>query len=132
MMSAPIYVREVPQHHRLEAGKCKKCGKTYFPSRLICHDCHGREFATVQLSKQGKVVTFTVIRIAPSQFADQAPYAMGIIEVDSGVRLMTQIVDCDLNEINIGMPVKLEFRKVLEDGEAGIIAYGYKAVPASP
>lgn len=129
MMSAPIYVREVPQHHRLEAGKCRKCGKTYFPPRLICHDCRGREFETVQLDKGGKIVTFTVIRIAPSQFAEQTPYALGIIEVAPGARLMTQIVDCDLDEIKIGMAVKLEFRKVLEDGEAGIIAYGYKAVP---
>jgi len=131
MMSAPGYVREIPQHHRLEAGKCKKCGKHYFPPRMVCHDCHGREFETVQLDRQGKVVTFTVIRIAPAQFADQAPYAMGIIEVDPGIRLMTQIVDCDPDHIEIGMPVKLEFREVIADGEAGIIAYGYKAVPAA-
>lgn len=132
MMSAPMYVREVPQHHRLEAGKCKQCGKIYFPPRIVCNDCHAREFETVQLDKQGKVVTYTVIRIAPSSRrggTDQAPYALGIIEVNPSVRLMTQIVDCDLDEIKIGMPVKLEFRKVLEDGEAGIIAYGYKAVP---
>jgi hypothetical protein len=131
MMSAPAYVREIPQHHRLEAGRCKHCGKIYFPQRLVCHDCRAREFETVQLSRQGKVITFTVIHIAPSQFADQAPYALGIIEVDPGVRLMTQIVDCDLNKIEIGMPVKLEFREVIQDGEAGIIAYGYKAVPAN-
>jgi uncharacterized OB-fold protein len=129
MMSAPGYVRTAPQHHRLEAGKCKQCGKIYFPPRLVCHDCHGREFDTVRLSREGKVVTFTVIRVPPAQFADQAPYAMGLIEVEPGVRVMTQIVDCDLDDVEIGMSVRLEFRKVLEDGEAGIIAYGYKAVP---
>lgn len=129
MMSAPGYVRTAPQHHRLEAGRCTGCGKIYFPPRIVCHDCHGREFETVQLGREGKVVTFTVIRVPPAQFADQAPYAMGIIEVDPAVRVMTQIVDCDLEAIEIGMPVRLEFRKVREDGDAGIIAYGYKAVP---
>jgi uncharacterized OB-fold protein len=66
--------------------------------------------------------------VAPSQFADQAPYAMGIVEVEPGIRLMTQIVDCNLEKIKIGMPVKLEFRKIVEDGEKGVIAYGFKAV----
>lgn len=130
-MSAPNYVREIPQHHRLEAGKCAKCGKIYYPPRQVCPECHGREFDTVQLSREGKIVTYTVIHVGPSQFASQTPYAMGIIEVAPGARLMTQIVDCDPDKLQIGMPVKLEFRKVLEDGEAGIIKYGYKAVPVS-
>jgi uncharacterized OB-fold protein len=128
-MSAPGYVREVPQHHRLEAGRCQACGKTFYPQRQVCPECQGRTFEKVQLAKEGRIVTYTVIHIAPSQFADQAPYAMGIIEVDPGVRMMTQIVDCDPAALKIDMPVKLEFRKVLEDGEAGIIEYGYKAVP---
>jgi len=129
-MAVPGYVREIPQRHRLEAGKCKSCGKIYYPLRLVCPACQGREFDSVQLGTDGKIVTYTVIHVAPSQFTDQAPYALGIIEVEPGVRLMTQIVDCDPATLKIGMPVKLEFRKVLEDGEAGIIEYGYKAVPA--
>lgn len=128
-MSAPVYVREVPQRHRLEAAKCTQCGKVTYPPRLLCPDCKGRSFDTVQLAREGKIVTYTVIHVGPSHFADQVPYALGLVEVAPGVRLMTQIVDCDPSSLEIGMPVKLEFRKVLEDGEAGIIEYGYKAVP---
>ncbi|NIS39134.1 OB-fold domain-containing protein, partial [Candidatus Saccharibacteria bacterium] len=54
------------------------------------------------MQRQGKLVTYTIIRVPPSQFADQAPYAMGIVEVVDGVRLMTQLVDCDPEKIEMG------------------------------
>jgi len=129
MITVAGYRRDIPAHHRLEAGKCRKCGQVYYPARQVCAECQNREFEPVTLGTDGKIVTFTVIRVAPSQFADQAPYAMGIVEVEPGVRLMTQIVDCDVEKIQIGMTVKLEFRKIVEDGEKGVIAYGFKAVP---
>jgi uncharacterized OB-fold protein len=69
-MSSPRYWRGIPQRYRLEAGKCKKCGKIYFPPRLICDECKGREFEKVNLSKEGKILTYTIIRVAPSQCTD--------------------------------------------------------------
>jgi uncharacterized OB-fold protein len=82
------------------------------------------------LPDQGSVVSFTVIRVGPAQFADQTPYAVGIVELDGGVRITSQIVDCDLEQLAIGMRVRLEFRKLQEDGKGGILEYGYKCVPA--
>jgi len=82
------------------------------------------------LSDTGKVVTYTIIRVGPSDFTEEVPYALGIVEVDGGVRLMAQLVDVPLEEIKTGMPVRLEFRKIYQEGEAGIICYGHKAVPA--
>ena len=129
-MSQPSYWREMPQRYRLEAGKCKGCGAIFFPPRLVCSECNGREFETVTLPDKGKLLTFTVIRVAPSQFVDQAPYAVGIVEFDGGPNALMQVVDCPVDTIEIGMPVRIEFRKIFTDGEAGIISYGYKAVPA--
>lgn len=128
-MASPNYWRAMPQRYRYEAAKCKKCGKIFFPPRLVCNQCKSREFETIQLSREGKVLTYTVIRVAPSQFVDQAPYPIAVVELKDGVRLLTQITDCNVDDIKIGMPVKLEFRKVSDDGEAGIINYGYKAIP---
>ena len=128
-MSVPSYWREMPQRYRLQAAKCNKCGKVYFPPRLVCAQCGSREFDSIDLKDEGTVETFTVIRVAPSQFAMQVPYALGIVRMEDEVRLLTQITDCEPEEIEIGMPVKIEFRKISEDGEAGIIHYGYKCVP---
>jgi len=121
--------REYPRRYRLEAGKCKKCGKILFPSRLICPKCGAREFETVILPDTGKVFTYTVIRVAPSQFTDQAPYAIAIAELSNGVRLMAQLVDCDIDKIKVGMEVRIEFRRIQTDSHHGVLSYGYKFVP---
>ncbi len=121
--------REYPRRYRLEAGKCKKCGKIVFPTRLVCPKCGAREFETEILPDTGKVLTYTVIRVAPSQFTDQAPYAVVITELTNGVKLMAQLVDCDVDNIKVGMEVRIEFRRVQTDDHHGILSYGYKFVP---
>jgi uncharacterized OB-fold protein len=128
-MSVPAYRRAMPQRYRYEAAKCKECGELFFPPRLICDKCKSREFETVNLNREGVVKTYTVIHVAPSQFVDQAPYAIGVVELKDGVSILSQIVDCEFDNLKIGMPVRLEFRKVSEDGKGGIINYGYKCVP---
>jgi len=131
MSTSARYWREIPQRYRYEASKCKGCGAVWFPPRLVCSECGKKEFEQVTLPGKGKVQTFTVIRVAPTEFSDEAPYAVGIIDLEGGVPIQCQIVDCALEDIEIGMPVKIEFRKVKQEGEAGIICYGYKAVPAA-
>ncbi len=123
------YWREIPQRYRLEANRCKNCGIVFFPPRLVCSHCKKREFEETKLAEKGKVLTFTIIRVPPQQFVDQAPYAVGIVELDDGVKLTGQIVDCDLEDLKIGQRVKIEFRKIFDEGEAGILCYGYKFVP---
>ena len=128
-MIVPRIWRAIPQRYRYEAGKCKKCGKILFPPRLICPACKSREFETITLNRLGKLLTYTIIRVPPSQFKDEAPYVMGIVELDGGGRINTQIVDCDFDKLKIGMKVKMEFRRIQAEGEAGVIGYGYKCVP---
>lgn len=128
-MSEPRYWREMPQRYRLEAGRCKDCGKIHFPPRLVCASCKGREFEKHMLSNEGKVVTYTIIRVPPAPFKDQSPYAVGIIELSEGVKLMAQIADCSFEDLKIGKKVRVEFRKIKEEGQAGVLQYGYKFVP---
>ena len=124
------YWREIPQRYRLEAGKCSSCGEIYFPPRLICPKCRSRSFRKVSLSDEGSLITYTVIRVGPSQFADQTPYAVGIVELDGGVRITAQVVDCDFDKLAIGQRLRIEFRRIQKQGDAGILCYGYKCVPA--
>jgi len=130
-MPSPRYWREIPTRYRLEAGRCRGCGKVVYPARRLCPGCRGTEFETVRLSTRGTVVTSTVVHVAPAGFAMEAPYAMAVIETPEGARLMTQVVDCDPETVVPGIPVTLEFRLVRKEGHGGILCYGHKAVPVA-
>jgi uncharacterized OB-fold protein len=129
MPSTQRYWREIPQRYRLEAAKCTQCGQVFFPPRLACNQCKNREFESVTLPDQGRIATYTVIRTPPSEFKDLSPYALGLIELEGGPRIMCQITDCDPESLAIDQKVRIEFRKIQEDGKAGVLCYGYKAVP---
>jgi len=130
MITPPLVRRNTPQRYRMEAYQCTKCGKIFFPGRLVCDRCKHREFEMVTLPEEGKVITHTVIRTPPTGFSDLSPYCVGIVEMANGVRILCQIADCEPETLAVGLPVTLEFRRVQEDGESGVLAYGYKAVPA--
>ncbi len=129
-MPSPGYRREMPQRYRMEAAKCKACGEVSFPPRIVCSGCGTREFETIRLSEYGKIITYTIIRVAPAQFSTQVPYSVAVVESDNGARLTTQVVDCKPEDLAIGKRVKFVFRKLYAEGHTGIICYGYKAVRA--
>ena len=123
--------RETPQRYRLEAAQCSDCAKILYPPRLVCPACGGREFSDTVLPRTGKVLTFTVVRVPPEGFTEQTPLPIALVELDNGIRVMAQIGDVeDPDTLAVGTPVRLEFRRICWDGEAGVIFYGHKAVPA--
>jgi uncharacterized OB-fold protein len=128
-MSAPKYWREMAQRYRFEAAKCKKCGKVLFPPRLACPACKSRDFENTRINDKGTIETYTIVRIPPSQFTDEAPYPVAIVNMGDNVRVLCQVADCEPGELKIGLPVRLEFRKIQQEGKSGILAYGYKCVP---
>ncbi len=127
-MSSPKYWREIPQRYRLEALKCKNCGYIAFPPREICPECRNTDFEKTVLSDKGKIISYTVIRVAPKQFSFQSPYPVAIIELEGGGRITAQIADANPEDVKIGAKVRIVFRKIQEEGKDGIICYGYKAV----
>lgn len=80
----------------------------------------------IKLSGKGEVVTYTIIHVAPDDFEEQVPYPIAIIQLEEGPKLTAQIVDCNPQDVHIGMKVESVFRKIQEDGSIGAIYYGYK------
>ena len=123
----------IQRRYNLVGSKCGSCGKVDFPPRAVCPDC-GRKsvgkMQTFKLNGKGTVVTYTTIYDAPTQFDMQKPYVMAIIEMDEGVRLTSQLIDVKPDAVNIGMKVQATFRKLGQEGDAGVIHYGYKFRPA--
>ncbi len=128
-MPSPRYWREIPSRYRLEAGRCTGCGKIVYPRRRVCPDCRGTAFDPVELSHEGKVVTSTVVHVAPTEFQMAAPYPVAVVETPEGARLMVQVTDCEPEDVSPGLHVNLEFRLIRREGDSGILCYGHKAVP---
>ncbi|MFH0883011.1 MAG: Zn-ribbon domain-containing OB-fold protein [bacterium] len=122
--------REQPQRYRMVANRCTKTGEVFFPPRIVAPGMLDAQFKELELCGEGKVVTFTIIRVAPAPYADLAPYALAVIETPEKVRLTAQIGDVEIDQVKIGMNVRFEFRRLYDDNQASVIYYGYKAVPA--
>lgn len=129
-MPSARYWREIPSRYRLEAGRCRGCGKVVYPARRVCPACRGRAFDQTALSLRGTVVTCTRVHIPPGDLVIEAPYMVAVVETPEGARLSAQIVDCDAATLAPGLEVTLEFRLVRREGPEGMLCYGYKGVPA--
>lgn len=128
-MQVSRHWREIPERYRMEAIKCSKCSQIFFPKRVVCPDCKKQDFENIKLSGKGILNTFTIIRVPPAGFADQVPYAIGIVELEEGIKITTQITDCNPEMLKIGDKMVTEFRRINEEGKNGVIMYGYKFVP---
>ncbi|GAB7015437.1 Zn-ribbon domain-containing OB-fold protein [Methanogenium cariaci] len=129
-MSVPRYWRKQQNRYNLKGNKCETCGRYFFPPRAICPECRrDGKIVDYEFSGNGTVRTFSVIRTASDDYDIQTPYAIAIIELEEGTCMTAQVI-CDPDEIAIGMPVKSVFRKIISEGDSGVIVYGTKFVPA--
>ena len=123
--------RESAHRYRLVAHQCGNCSRVYFPPRDVCPICHREsvgKMKEVDMSGKGVIESFTVVHEVPSPFVRQRPYILAVIKLDEGPSLTGQIVDSDPGEVEIGKRVSSVFRKIAQQGESGIIEYGYKFV----
>ncbi len=81
------------------------------------------------VSKKGKIFTFSIIHDAPEANRDLKPYAVAMVRTDDGLLISGQLTDVDLAQIEIGMRVRAVLRKLGDAGPSGIIHYGFKFVP---
>ncbi len=131
-MAGVRFWREFDTRYRMLATRCSQCGLVYFPPRTVCRKCRRRsvgKMEKVPLPSQGTVLSYSVVHQGQKCFDAQVPYVMAIIEFEGGVTVLGQVVDCDPEDVGIGMEVKPVFRRVREEGEAGVIHYGYKFAP---
>jgi uncharacterized OB-fold protein len=72
------------------------------------------------------VYSYSTVYQAPAGYEDFVPYTVALVELDEGPLVTGQLTDVDKDEVEIGMPVEMVTRKLREEGEDGLIVYGYK------
>jgi uncharacterized OB-fold protein len=94
---------------KLMAGKCQRCGKIHLPPRPLCDNCFSQQFTWIPVSGKGKLLTFSVIHIAPTQFQAIAPYAVGIVQLENDLKIHGMISGVAPEQLKIGMNLAIDF-----------------------
>ena len=94
--------------------KCNACGEYQFYPRGICANCWSGEIKWVKASGKGTVWTFTVTYQNRTPGFDQGPYVLALVELEEGVRMFSNIVECNPRDVKIGMPVQVTFIKATD------------------
>ena len=97
------------EERKIMAAKCQKCGSKFVPPRPMCTNCFSKELDWVQLETRGKLLTYTIIHVAPEQFQSIVPYAYGIVELEDRLRLPGIIRGIDHEKIKVGIELEVDF-----------------------
>lgn len=104
---------EAAQRRELVVQRCGTCGGLRFPARELCSRCLSRDAEWTPVSGRGTIFSYNVMhQVYHPGFADEVPYAVVSVELEEGVRLLSNLVDCPPSEIRIGMPVEVVFEEV--------------------
>jgi uncharacterized OB-fold protein len=105
------------KERKIMGVKCNQCGKMLVPPKPMCPQCFSKDLGWKELSKRATLLTYTVIHVSPEMFRSLAPYAVGIVELDSGAQLPGMIKNVDLSKIKVGMKLVVDFdtQQITED-----------------
>ncbi len=113
----------------LIGSRCRTCGETFFPKRVYCANCTGKDLEEIALSTKGKIHTFTISREVPPGSIMQAPYAIVQVRLPEGALVTSVLTDCDLEALDIGTDAQLVIEKVMEDEEGNdIMAFKFSLI----
>ena len=98
------------KEHKLEIQRCKKCGKLRWPAAFLCPDCLSSETEMQEMSGEGTLYSYVTFQKAfhPS-VQDKVPYTVGVVEMEGGVRIISNIVDCEPEQLACNKKVKMKW-----------------------
>lgn len=102
---------------RFLVPRCSACGKGHWPPGPMCPYCQGAELAWCDAPARGTVYSWVVANHPVDEvLVDQVPYAIALIDLEPGVRVVGNVIGCDPSEIRAGMELELFF----EEREEGV------------
>lgn len=98
------------REHRLLFQRCTSCGKPRMPASFLCPHCLSGEYVWEESCGRGRIYSFVVYhRAFHPALADRIPYIVASVDLDEGIRLLTNIVSCDTNQVACDAPVEVRF-----------------------
>ena len=94
---------------RFQLQRCNECDTVLWFPRRHCPSCWTENVSTFDASGKGVVYSFTIIRKGAKAYKDSGPFVVAYVELAEGPRVMTNIVECDVEAVKVGMPVEVVF-----------------------
>src|SRR5438477_11198527 len=108
---------DAARRHQLVVQCCDGCGLRRFPARDICSRCLSRDAMWVPVSGRGTIFSWAVMhQVYHPGFASEVPYALVVVALDEGARLVSNLVGCPPDAIRADMPVEAVFEDVTPEG----------------
>ena len=124
---------EACARHKLYLQRCRDCGRFRHPPRALCPACLSSRIEWVRSSGRGTVYSFTVTQQnqAPG-FRERLPYVLAYVELEEGVRLMTNVVGCAAEAVHVGMPVEVAWEDVTAEVSLPVFTASGRSVRRAP
>ena len=91
---------------------CKDCGAPVFGPAIFCQSCTSTNLEPVDLGSKGILYSFTIVRIPPAGWPGPVPYVLGQVELPQGPQVLAEVIDCEHDDLKIGMPVEMTIQSV--------------------
>jgi len=88
------------------------CGDLRFPAASVCAACGSDRIEAVALAGEGRIYTFSIVRMPPPGYGGEVPYAVGVVELPDGIRVTATILADDLEALAVEDPVSFELLTV--------------------
>jgi uncharacterized OB-fold protein len=111
---------------RLLIKRCNSCAENYWYPRTICPCCGSFDTAWVESCGRGTIYTFAITRKGVGAYANAGPFVLAYVQLEEGPRVMTNIVDCDVDALRIGDLVEVVFH----DTGGGAALYRFRPAQA--
>jgi uncharacterized OB-fold protein len=107
--TAPYW--DAAREHKLLIRRCRPGGHAFFYPRPFCPVCWSRDVEWEEASGRAMLYTYSIVRVNDlPPFPDRIPYVAAVVDLAEGPRMMTNVVDCDFDDLVIGMPLVVQFR----------------------
>ena len=92
--------------------RCRQCQVCIFGPAIFCQACSSDDLEPVQLSGQGTLYSFTVVRVPPAGWPGRVPYTLGEVELPEGPHVLAEIIDGEAGGLKLGMSLELALERV--------------------
>jgi uncharacterized OB-fold protein len=113
---------------RLVAQRCGDCGRLRHPPRPMCPQCNSLSIEVVQLSGRGTLYSYSVLH-HPQHPAFDYPVLAALVDLDEGVRLVSNLTEVDPADIRIGMALEVDFEA--REGKTAVPVFRPRAAAPS-